>query len=81
MSMSKRTQVDSLQAEGILTATNLSDWEDNDQDQCCLNCKNPDKIQDLSAGAAVGALINQVPFSVPVRFLKRLKIASRIVRF
>ena len=81
MSMSNRTQVDSLQLERILTAADLSDWEDDDQDQCCLNCKNPDRIQDPAAGAAVGDLINQVPFSVPVRFLNNLKIVSCIVRY
>ena len=44
-------------------------------------CKKPDRIQDPTAGAAIGALINQVPFCVPVISLKRLKIASRVVLY
>ena len=81
MGLSNRTRVDYLQSEGILTVADLSDWEDDEWYQWCSNCKNPDRIHDQEDGAAVGALINQVPFSVPARSLKRLKIASRIVRY
>ena len=35
MGLSNRTRVDSLQAEGIITVTKLSDWEDDYWDQWC----------------------------------------------
>ena len=38
-------------------------------------------IQDPSAGAAIGALINQVPFYVSVRSLKLPNIDLRVVRY
>ena len=81
MGLYNRTRVDYIQEEGTLTITDLYDWEDEYWDQWWSICKNPDRIHDPTAGAEVGALINQVPFSVPVRSLKRLRIASRVVRY
>ena len=81
MGLSNRTRVDSLQAEGILTASDLYDWEDDGWDKWWSNCKKPDRIQDPADVAAVEALINHVPFSILVRSLKRLKIPLCVVHY
>ena len=72
MGLSNRTRVNYIQVEGVITVTDLSDWEDDYWYQWCLNFKKPDRIQDLAAGSAVGALINQLPFPVSASYLKRL---------
>ena len=79
MGLSNRTRVDSLQAEGISEVIDMAEWEDDDWDQWYENCKRPPRIQD-PAGQP-GTLINQVPFAVPVKSLKRLKVMSELVRY
>ena len=81
MGLSNGIQFDSIQLEGVITVTDLSDWEDENWDQWCQNCNKPDRIQDQAAGAVVRDLINQVAFYMPVRSPKRLKTASRVVRY
>ena len=81
MGLSNRTRTGSLQVEGIVDVADMAEWEDDDWDCWYENAKKPPKIQDPAAGAAVGDLINQVPFPVPVKSLKRLKLTSRLIRY
>jgi hypothetical protein len=53
----------------------LADWEDDDWDRWETSCKKPDKI--LTAGA----LVEQQDFQLTVKSLKRLKIASALIRY
>ena len=65
-----------LVIEGIGTTEDLSNWEDDDWDQFALSCRRPGRILDMN-----GNLVNQAPFHLPLRSLKRLKEASNITRF
>jgi len=76
--LENRTRVLSLDAEGISTIDDLAEWEDEDWDQWARNCKRPDKIEDP---ANPGQLIDTVPYPLSVKSLKRLKIASKLVRY
>ncbi len=78
MGLTNRTRLQSLLPEGIAFVADLAEWEDDDWDQWYANCRRPPKIQDP---ANVDALIDVLPFPVPVKSLKRLKLASRLVRF
>ena len=80
MGLPNRTRTGSLQAEGIVNPEDMAEWENTDWDVWADNAKKPPKIQDPAAGAAPGDLINQVPFTVPVKSLKRLKLTSRLIR-
>ena len=64
--------------EGISVADDLQKFEDDEWDQFSGNCKRPPKIVEPNNS---NLLINQVPFLVPVKSLKRLKEALRIARF
>ena len=65
-----------LVVEGVTNANDLSDWEDDDWDQFSSSCRRPGQILDANNN-----LINQAPFILPVRSLKRLKEASNIARY
>ena len=76
--LTNRTKILSLNAEGISTIDDLAEWEDEDWDQWASNCKRPDKTQDPNNPAQ---LISTVPYSLSVKSLKRLKLASKLVRY
>ena len=76
--LENRTRIDSLDAEGISSIDDLAEWEDDDWDQWSKNCKRPDKSPDPNNP---GQLIDTVPYSLSVKSLKRLKIASKLVRY
>ena len=78
MGLSNRTRTLSLIIEGIASVDDLADWDDNDWDKWHSKSKNPDRVQDPSNAAN---LISQVPFKVSVKSLKRLKIASKLIRY
>ena len=56
--------------EGISVADDLHELEDDEWDQFSGNCKRPPQIVDPNNAKL---LINQSPFLVPVKSLKRLK--------
>ena len=62
--------------EGVANADDLSNWEDEDQDQFSLSCRRLGQILDANNKS-----INQAPFIIPVRSLKRLKETSNISRY
>ena len=78
MGLKHRTIVYSLDVEGIRNVDDLADWYDDDWDQWASNCKKPDRIQDPNNAAN---FIAQVPFPMSVRYLKSLKIASKLIRY
>ena len=77
MGLSDRTHAQ-LEIEGITDVADLSEWTDDQWDDFATNCCRPGQIPDPGNTAV---LIHQQPFIVPVRSLKRLKIASRMVRY
>ena len=77
MGLSVQTR-QALVNEGISVADDLHEWEDDEWDQFAYNCKQPPQIFDPNNA---NLFINQSPFLVPVKYLKRLKEASRIARF
>jgi len=77
MGLSDRTR-DQLDIEGITDVAYLSEWTDDQWDDFATNCRMPSQIPDPANAAN---LIHQQPFVVPVRSLKRLKIASKMVRY
>ena len=77
MGLSVRTR-QALVNEGISMADDLHEWEDDEWDQFASNYKQQTQIVDPNNA---NLLINQSPFLVPVKYLKRLKEASRIARF
>ena len=74
--LSNRTRTLSLILEGIAAVNDPSDWYDDDWDQWNANSKNPDRVQYPNNAAN---LIAQVPFKVSVKYLNRLKIASKLI--
>ena len=62
-----------LVVEGVANADDLSDCEDDDWDQFSSSCRRPGQILEANNN-----LINQAPFILPVRSLKRLKETSNI---
>ena len=72
--LSNRTRVSSLYVEGVTSMDDLSDWEDEDWDRWATSCKKPDKV--LSGGT----LVEQQAYQLTAKSLKRLKIASSLVR-
>ena len=81
MGLSNCTHADSLQLEGKFSVDGMAEWEDEDWDNWCSNCKKPDRVLDLASGATPGTLIKQVPLPVTVKSLKRLKMSYRLVRY
>ena len=77
MGLSVRTR-QALVDEGISVADDLHEWEDDEWDQFASNCKRPPQIVDPNND---NMLINQAPFLVPVKSLKRFKESSRIAHF
>ena len=77
MGLSVRTR-QALVNEGISMADDLHEWEDDEWDQFASNYKQQTQIVDPNNA---NLLINQSPFLVPVKYLKRLKEASRIAHF
>jgi hypothetical protein len=78
MGLKNRTRIDSLVPEGITTVDELKEWDDDDWDQWASNCKRPDKTADPLNPAL---LIATVPYSLSVKSLKRLKTASKLVKY
>ena len=70
-----RTRVSSLNIEGITSMDDLADWEDDDWDRWAISCKKPDKVM------TGGVLVEQQAYQLTVKSLKRLKIASALVRY
>ena len=62
-----------LVIEAVANTDDLSDWEDDDWDKFSSSCRRPGQIIDANNN-----LINQSPFILPVRSLKRLKEAFNI---
>ena len=73
-----RIIVYSLDVEGIENVDDLADRDDNNWDQWDSNFKKPDRIQDTNNAAN---LITQVPFPLYVKYLKRLKIESKLIQY
>jgi hypothetical protein len=78
MGLKNRTRIDSLVPEGITTVDELKEWDDDDWDQWASNFKRPDKTADPLNPAL---LIATVPYSLSVKSLKRLKTASKLVKY
>ena len=78
MGLSNSTRTLSLILEGIAAVNDPSDWYDNYWYQWNSNYKKPDRVQDPNNAANI---IAQVPFKVSVKSLKRLKIASKLIRY
>ena len=78
MGLSNRTRFHSLNDEGITLVDDLAEWEDDDWYQWMINFKKPDRIPDPIYSAQ---LIHQVLLPLLVKFLKRLKIYSRMVHY
>ena len=78
MGLSNRTRILSLIFEVIVAVDDLDDWDDDDWDHWKSNCKKPDRVQDTNN---VANIISQVPFKIRVKYLKRLKIASKLIRY
>ena len=78
MGLKHRTRFYSIDVEGIENVDDLSDWDDGDWYQWAYNCKKPYRIQDPNNSAN---LIAQVSFPLSVKSLKRLKIASKLIRY
>ena len=78
MWLSARTQAQ-LVGEGI---TNLDDLADSDNKeawaQIVENCKRPPKIADPNNA---NQLIAQEPFQLPAKYLMRLKVAAKAVKY
>ena len=74
--LSRRTK-NHLISEGISTVGDLGEWDHEDWDAFAASCRKPEQIEDP---ANAGNLINQAPFALPVKFLKRLKIASKLIK-
>ena len=77
MGLSNRTRVQ-LQLEGINMIPDLAEWDSEQWDDFNSNCRRPDMIPNPANPAQ---LIHQQPFLVPVRSLKRLKAASKMVKY
>ena len=56
--------------EGVANANDISDWEDDNWGQFSSSCRRPGQILNANNN-----LINQAPFILPVRSLKRLRIS------
>jgi len=65
-----------LGIEGITDIDDLN-WKPDEWDDFAANCRRPGQIPDPANAAQ---LIHQAPFILPVRSLKRLKVASALVR-
>ena len=76
--LTNRTRVSYLLAERIDTIDDLGEWDDDDWDQWASNCKHPDKTQDPNDATL---LLATVSYSLSVKSLKRLKLASKLVRY
>ena len=77
MGLSNRTRNISLIIEGIAAVDDLADWDDDNWDQWNFNCRKPDWVQDPNNAVN---LTTKVTFKVSVKSLKRLKIASKLIR-
>ena len=75
MGLTIRTRAQ-LGIEGITDIDDLN-WKPDEWDDFASNCRRPGQIPDPTNAAQ---LIHQAPFILPVRSLKRLKIASALVR-
>ena len=64
--------------EGISMLEDLAEWDSEQWDDFNYNCCRPDMIPNPANDAQ---LIHQQPFLVPFRSLKRLKAASKMVRY
>ena len=78
MGLEARTRTSSLNVEGITTIDDLGEWDDDDWDQWASNCKRPGSTRDPNNAAL---LIATVPYTLSVKSLKRLKLASKLVRY
>ena len=65
-----------LVVKGVANADDLNDWEDDNWDQFSSSCRRPGQILEKNNDS-----INQAPFIIPVRSLKRLKEASNIASY
>ena len=78
MGLVTRTKTNSLNTEGITSIDDLAEWDDDDWDQWASKCKRSDKTQDPNDATQ---LIATVPYSLSVKSLKQLKLASKLVRY
>ena len=72
MGLTNLTRVQ-LFVEGVANADDISDWDNDDWEQYSPSRRRPGQILDANNN-----LINQSPFILPVRSLKRLKEAFNI---
>ena len=68
----------SLNYEGIIKIGELAEWKEYDWDQWKNNCKKPYRIPYTGNTANI---IQQTPFAISVKSLKRLKSASELIRY
>lgn len=73
--LSNRTRL-KLVAEGITNVEDMTEFEDEDWDNFAYTCKRPPQVADAN-----GALVNVAPYELPVMSLRRLKVASELIRF
>lgn len=78
MALSARTYAQ-LQAQGINSVYDLQEWVDSEWKQFAKTCSSPPQVQDPNQAA--GILLNQAPFDLSVKSLKRLKSASHYMRY
>ena len=78
MGFSNSTFTLSFILEDIASVDDLSDWDDDDWEKWNSNSKKSDRFQNPNNAANI---IAQVPFKVPVNSLKRLNIASKLIRY
>ena len=78
MGLSNSTCTISLILEGIASVDDLYDWDDDDREKWTSNSKKSDRFQNPNNAANI---IAQVLFKVSVKSLKRLNIASKLIRY
>ena len=77
MGLDHRIRVYSLYVEGMKSFDDFADWDDDNWDQWASNCKKLDRIKDPNNAAN---LITKILLPLSLKYLKRLKIASKLIR-
>ena len=81
MGITART-LQAISNEGITDVEDLEDFHNDDLDHMVENFKRPPQIIDPAPVApAIAGLINQAPFQLAAKSLKRLKVAASAVRY
>lgn len=71
-----------LQVEGLAAVSDLEDFDKETIEQIAVNLRRPaGRIPDPTPGAAAGATIPTPPFVIGAKSLKRLTVATDLVKF